>query len=456
VTALAFSHDGKRLAAGRGDVLHLGDTAGSEWNVSLQGHAGPLSEIRFSPDDRRVAASSRDGRVYVWPVTDRPIDKEAGWSVAEGLVEKDAKLPLKRPSRVQFSFAEDGVRILATDGSPYTRLDDGGASLIWSLLALDGEKFDLSASYTNLFSCSLRHNVMVFYDQGRIAVHDVVKGSPLFQTDLNGAMVVVYPNPGLSTWRRPSEFVILSRDRSYAACVGIAGVWDRRTGDWAWTREKGLGMSAFSEKYGLLVGSGSTDPLDLTNGFFPRELVQIYSARTGDKVLELAGGRPFPNCDAFTLHPNGDAIAILRKHEVEIRDLQQYRVLTKFTDFMPEGCSFAPSGGLVAIKGKGVVAIQELTTGRIRCKFDCTSPVVFSPDGARVITAEGGGIVLRDTANGQVLLHLPGPATEFAFSPDGSAIVSVGSRAAKIWVADRPEASPVPNEAGPRRTPQRR
>ncbi|KAB8141867.1 WD40 repeat domain-containing protein [Chloroflexia bacterium SDU3-3] len=68
-SAIAFSHDGGRLAVGGNDA-----TAGV-WDVRsgvqiyrLTGHTGMVSSIAFSPNDRSLVTRSADGSVRVWSV----------------------------------------------------------------------------------------------------------------------------------------------------------------------------------------------------------------------------------------------------------------------------------------------------------------------------------------------------------------------------------------------------
>jgi WD40 repeat protein len=61
VTSLAFSHDDKRVTSASSDQrVKIWDAASGKCLQTLQGHAGSVTSVAFSHDDKRVTSASDD------------------------------------------------------------------------------------------------------------------------------------------------------------------------------------------------------------------------------------------------------------------------------------------------------------------------------------------------------------------------------------------------------------
>jgi WD40 repeat protein len=70
VWAIAFSPDGKTLASGSMDhTVRLWNLEPGELTATLEGHAKRVLAVAFSPDGRALASGSQDDSVRLWDVT---------------------------------------------------------------------------------------------------------------------------------------------------------------------------------------------------------------------------------------------------------------------------------------------------------------------------------------------------------------------------------------------------
>ena len=72
IYAVAFSHNGKRLAASdAGGVTVIYDTSTFQPRHTLREHTKPIVQIEWSPDDTRLITCSQDNKAKVWDTSVR-------------------------------------------------------------------------------------------------------------------------------------------------------------------------------------------------------------------------------------------------------------------------------------------------------------------------------------------------------------------------------------------------
>ena len=66
---MTFSSDGKLLAAGQGSgIVILWDTVSWQERAIFRGHSSGINSLAFSPGGNRLASTSLDGTIKLWPV----------------------------------------------------------------------------------------------------------------------------------------------------------------------------------------------------------------------------------------------------------------------------------------------------------------------------------------------------------------------------------------------------
>ncbi|MDP6451027.1 MAG: hypothetical protein QF773_09430, partial [Lentisphaeria bacterium] len=71
VNSVAFSPDGRLIASGSWDeTIKVWDSASGREVMTLTGHSHWVNSVAFSPDGKRLVSGSYDATVKVWPAHD--------------------------------------------------------------------------------------------------------------------------------------------------------------------------------------------------------------------------------------------------------------------------------------------------------------------------------------------------------------------------------------------------
>uniref|UniRef100_D8Q5V7 Nephrocystin 3-like N-terminal domain-containing protein n=1 Tax=Schizophyllum commune (strain H4-8 / FGSC 9210) TaxID=578458 RepID=D8Q5V7_SCHCM len=461
IFSVAYSPDGKKIVAG-GNILRIWDAETGRQDVAMQGHAGWVSSVAFSPDRSRIASGSRDFTVRLWDAKTGQQQGEAlrghtdwvrsvsfspdGATVVSASDDRtlrlwDAKAGKEIGEAMQghtrsvnsVVFSCDGARIVsgANDGTvriweTATRQQLGDSirhTQVWASHGHTGWIHAVAFSLDNM-------RVVSGGDDNTVLFWDVASGEQVGD-DLRGHA------DGVSS-------VAFSPDGKHIASGSYAGtlrVWHVREVEKE--RDTTIGhtravTSVACSPDGKYIVSGSRD-----------QTVRLWNAETGQPVGDPIWDDDHINCVAFS--PDSTRIATasddgtVRVLDVETRlpagdELRGHDSLVFCVAFSPNGTQF------VSGSADDTMRFWDLATGQqigdaLRGHGHGTSSVSFSSDGFSIASGSPNGTIrfwdtrtLRPLQTWQALQGYQHCVWSVAFSPDGVLLVSGSSdKTIRLW-----------------------
>jgi WD40 repeat protein/serine/threonine protein kinase len=416
---LKISPDGTRLATGSFEGIgRVWDIATGELLLTLTGHEAFLFDFVFSPDQTRLATASYDGTAKVW-------DASTGQELFT-LTSHSGEVN-------RIAISPDGTRLATASFDGTVKVWDARTGQeLFTLTSHDNEVWDVN-----------------FSPDGRRLATGSVDGTARLWDAANGRELMVL--------RGHTGFVgtvAFSPDGKYLATSSedrTAKVWDLATGQALLT----LGGYPSEVMYvrfspdGTLLATATAATAKLWQ--LEADGDTLVSAR---EWLTLAGHAGFVLGIDFT--PDGTQLAtgsfdgtarvwsLLPEHELLHLVGHQAEVF---------GVAFSPDGTrLASASFDGTAKVWDASTGQELLSLTGHAgrvySVGFSPDGTRLATSGHDGTAkVWDATSGEELLtlsgHEPGSisaslegAIDVAFSPDGTRLATAGSDAtAKVWDA---------------------
>jgi WD40 repeat protein/serine/threonine protein kinase len=447
VSAVAYSPDGKRLAAGDVDgAVRVWDAVEGKLEKTLPSHPATVTSLAFHPDNRRLAAGAQDGTIRVWDVTAGkelftrdPRGGEVGAVVfspdnrrlAAGLENGTVVLwdergkeafTLRahlgdRPGVTGLAFSADGLRLASSSLDGTTRIWDATESQ-------EGGSLEVPVPFPTNFGLSGGGRWLLL---GSIASHVVVWDR-----------IERRQTAGLSGHTAPVAGVACSADGRRVASIGVDGflrAWElpSRRELIACKGHETSGGAVAVDPAGTLVASGGGE------GFKSGE-VKVWDLATGELRFDLPGHGGTVNQLAFS--PGGTRLASASPGGLlRVQDPRSGIVLWTHqgtADF--RSLAFSPDGAALACGDRqGTVTVRETETGRefqtLRGHTKPVTGLAFHPDGRRL--ASGGldsTVRLWDLASGQEALLLRSDQPLVAFGSDGHSLFATGNGPrVRVW-----------------------
>ena len=419
VLSVAYSPDGTRIFTGSDDTTaKVWDARTGKFLLDLKGpRRHEVNSVAFSPDGTRIATGGSDKTAKVW-------DARTGKSVLElkGLTGQVSSV----------AFSPDGTRIITGSGD----FGKPGEAKVWDartgnlLIELKGHTRPVLCVAYSPDGTRIATGGGDTSESGEAKIWNARTGMLLLdltrQTKLTSVCGVAF-SPD-------SERIVTGCEN------GTAKVWDARTGT------PQLGLPAHSS----WVESVAFSPDGMRIVTCGDNIARVWDARTGLRRAELKGHAGWLTSVAFS--PDGEQVVTGSSDETaKVWDARTGTPKIELKSRKGEVTSVAisPDGTrIVTGTWDGIVQIWDAWTGTPRLELKGLSGsvlcVAFSPDGTRIATSGGvtshlGEAKVWDARTGMLLLDLKGhtdTVSSVAFSPDGTSIAT-GSRdkTAKVWDA---------------------
>jgi WD40 repeat protein len=405
---VAFSHDGRRLAAACGDgKIRVWEQKSGEM-VVLSGHDAFVYSVAFSPvDSSRLASSGNDGWVRVW-------DLDA----------KQETLSRPLPGLKVYAVGMAYCVAFSPDGELIAAASEADTVQVWN--STTAERVQRLEGHVMQASC------VAFSRDGRLlASGDWGGGVRIWDTQTGRLLQKLQ----LPEHRLPVACVAFSPDA--AGRFLAAGYFDNRVD--VWDTQSGK-LYRHLQGHSGFVTSVAFHPKDarrLVSAGDDRD-VRIWDVPSAREVLRLKGH--IDNCSGLTFRPDGQRLASasydqsIRLWDATTTAGNQPQLLHTLDIGHEVWCAaISPDGKRVAAAGERTdVRIWDTTTGHEVRAFSSKLSIMvfslaFSPDGRRVAATgfDDGApptvLKVLDISTGQsVLEHREGQEIfAIEFSPDG-------------------------------------
>ncbi len=399
VASVAFSNDGKWIAAGSADpALRVWDATTGAIHREYLDFKDEVNAVAFSRDGKYLGAVSGDGWVQVWNA-----------QTGEAVFRLDEGEPLfaiafaPGSDRLAVGGASGRIRIRALPkGEPVATLVGHKAGLVALAFSADGKK---------LVSGSIDRTVKVWDAATKRAVHTL--------TGFASALAVARDGKAIAFGTKEHAIALWDAD-SGAPRGSLQGHAGEITAA-AFAPDGNRLLTCAEDRVDLLWDVGKSKTLVAIEGH-GKALASVAFSPIGDRLVAVARDRRALSLGGAA--PNGFAV-----HEIR-------------PDVTP-ALAVSPDGKLAATAtSERVIEIWDTDSGRTRSTIavhdDAVTSLAFHPNGKVLATASADKTVnLVDVATGQVLGKIDkhkGPVRGVAFSPDGRFLATASADFdARIW-----------------------
>ncbi len=403
VSQVVYSPDGSQVASASFDgTARLWDPASGQTLAELEGHEGPIYNLRFRPDGSSLATAGADGTARLWALDGTPLAR------LEGHTDEIIELAYSPDgSRLATASADGTARIWDADsGAPVAVLAGHSKPIRRLAYAPDGETL-ATASY-----------------DGSARVWDASSGAPRLRLGERDAdlRALAYAPDG-------------SRLAS-AGTDGVVDVWDAASGELV-ARFEGHTRPVSSLEF-------SPDGGHLLTGSFDGTAA-IFAAESGERLASLAG-QHYHGMAFASYGPDGARIVTGSfEGTAAMWDAASHEPRARFVGHKGDvwAIAWAPDGKhMVTGSADGTARVWDFGEQVVAQEGPERDVFRFAhaPDGSGLATVDQAGrLRVWDADSGALLatlatLDLTG-IVEIYYSRDGRRLIAQAGNRARIWDA---------------------